>query len=291
MNKIRRKMSPLQRKMREDLKLGGIADSTAEAYVWAVKRLSRRFMRSPDELTEDEVRSYLLSLSNQTTTSSSYLRGNLAAIKFLYTKTLGREWKVFDLAQPKRERKLPVVLSREEVWRILDCVHAPVYNACLTMLYTCGLRLQEGAGLQTSQIDSERMQVLVHGKGNRDRYVPLPCGALAMLRDCWRTHRSLPWLFPARRNGVKNDHPQPVNVRSVRTAFNAALEESGVRKKAHPHTLRHSYATHLLEDGVNLRLIQMYLGHASLRTTQIYTHLTRKVREAAKDPVNRLMAR
>ncbi len=289
MNKIRRRMSPLQRKMREDLKLGGIADSSIETYVSAVRRLASHYGRSPAEITEDEVRSYLLSLSMHA--SSSTVRGNLAALKFLYTKTLGREWGLFDLVQPKRERKLPVVLGREEVWRILDCVHDPVYNACITMLYACGLRLQEGADLQANQIDGERMQVLVHGKGNRDRYVPLPCDALKMLRDCWRAHRSLPWLFPSLLSREKDDHPQPAGTRTLRTAFKSALKESGVRKKAHPHTLRHSYATHLHEEGVSLRLIQMYLGHASLRSTQIYTHLTRKVRETAKDPVNRLMAR
>jgi site-specific recombinase XerD len=214
-------------------------------------------------------------------------------MKFFYEETLGRELGVLGVARPRTERKLPVVLSRSEVWAILDNVRLETYRACLTTIYACGLRLTEGATLQVDQIDGKRNLVLVHGKGAKDRYVPLPNDALTMLREFWRTHRSMQWLFPA--SSVSGGKGKPANEsvkpRAVQSAFKAALKTSGVRKKAHVHTLRHSYATHLLEDGVNLRLIQMYLGHSSLRTTQIYTHLTQKLREAAKDPVNRLMRR
>jgi len=220
---------------------------------------------------------------------------NLCGVKFFFQTTLGREWNIFDIARPKYDKKLPVVLSRGEVWGILDEVTIPVYQACLTTIYSCGLRLMEGATLSIPQIDSARMQLHISGKGGRDRLVPLPEGALLMLRDHWRTHRSPMWLFPARtRKGLKHSvatNAGPLNRSSLQGAFCRARDKAGIRKKAHVHTLRHSYATHLLEDGVNLRLIQSFLGHTSARTTQIYTHLTREVRATAKNPVNRLMQR
>jgi site-specific recombinase XerD len=153
----------------------------------------------------------------------------------------------------------------------------------------------EGATLQVPQIDSARMQLHIHGKGGRDRYVPLPEGTLLMLRGFWRTHRAPILLFPATtRKGLKHSlatDAGPIHRSSLQGAFRRARDKAGIRKKAHIHTLRHSYATHLLEDGVNLRLIQVYLGHSSVRTTQIYTHLTREVCARANDPVNRLMKR
>jgi integrase/recombinase XerD len=191
-------------------------------------------------------------------------------------------------------KKLPVVLSREEVQRILNGVRIPVYRICLTTIYACGLRLLEGAHLEIADVDSARMVLHIHGKGGRDRYVPLPERLLALLREHWKTHRSPRWLFPApTRHGLAWSIAQdggPVTRSSLQSAFRRALVKSGIRKRAHVHTLRHSCATHVLEANVNLRLIQVYLGHGSARTTQVYTHLTREVREGAKDPINRLMA-
>jgi site-specific recombinase XerD len=217
----------------------------------------------------------------------------LCGIKFFYERTLSREWKVFDLVRPAREKKLPAILSRDEVRRILSGVRLPVYRACLTTIYVCGLRLLEGARVQVADVDSGRGLLQVHGKGGRDRYVPLPADALPMLRAHWRTHRSPQWLFPAPvREGTRYFVPAgagPISRSSLQSAFVRALRQSGVHKRAHVHTLRHSYATHLLEDGVNLRVIQVYLGHTSARTTQLYTHLTPEVRQTAVDPINRLM--
>jgi site-specific recombinase XerD len=153
----------------------------------------------------------------------------------------------------------------------------------------------EGATLSIPQIDSARMQLHISGKGGRDRLVPLPTATLHMLRDHWRTHRSPTWLFPApTRKGLAHSirtNAGPVHRSSLQSALCRARDKAGIRKKAHVHTLRHSYATHLLEDGVNLRLIQSFLGHSSARTTQIYTHLTREARATAKNPVERLMER
>jgi site-specific recombinase XerD len=200
---------------------------------------------------------------------------------------------VLDVARPKGEKKLPVVLSREEVWRILGAVRMAVYRVCLTTIYACGLRLMEGARLQVPQVDGARQLLHIHGKGGKDRYVPLPDAALQLLRDHWRTHRNPRWLFPTgTRSHVAPLHDPavgPISRASLQSAFVRAVKPSGVHKRAHVHTLRHSYATHLLEAGVNLRLIQEYLGHTSPRTTAIYTHLTRELRDAAQEPINGLM--
>jgi integrase/recombinase XerD len=174
-------------------------------------------------------------------------------------------------------------------------VRIDVYRICLTTIYACGLRLMEGARLQVPDVDSARGILRVHGKRRKDREVPLPTATLQLLRDHWRTHRSPTWLFPAAtRHGTPYSVAHdcgPITRDSLQSAFRHAVKKSGIHKRAHVHTLRHSYATHLLEDGVNLRLIQEYLGHSSPRTTAIYTHLTREIRDAARDPINRLMQR
>ncbi len=286
-------MTPLRQRMLEDMQLRGFSPRTQEAYVRSVRQLAAHFHTPPDELTEDHLRQYFLYLANVKHFARASFTIALCGIKFFYERTLGREWQVLDLVRPAREKKLPVILSRDEVRRILGCVRLPVYRACLTTIYVCGLRLLEGARVQVADVDSARGLVHVHGKGGRDRYVPLPGDALGMLREHWRTHRSPEWLFPAPvRRGTRYFVPPgagPISRSSLQSAFVPARKQSGVAKRAHVHTLRHSYATHLLEDGVNLRLIQAYLGHTSARTTQIYTHLTPEVRQTAVDPINRLM--
>jgi site-specific recombinase XerD len=217
----------------------------------------------------------------------------LCGIRFFFEQTLRREWTTLRFVRPAREHKLPVRLSRDEVRRVLALVRIPVYRVCLTMIYACGLRLLEGAHLQVPDIDSERMVVHVHGKGKQDRYVPLPAPILPGLRAYWRTHRSPQWLFPApTRRGLRHSlthNGGPVTRSSLQSAFHRAVLRSGIVKRAHVHTLRHSYATHLLEAGVNLRITQDALGHRSARTTQIYTHLTCEIRAALTDPLNQLM--
>ena len=277
-------MTPLRQRLIHDLQLRGYADRTVEAYVRAVAQLARFYHASPDRLTEEQIRHYLIHLS----TVQKVARGThtiaLCGIKFFYQQTLARQWTVLDIARPKREKKLPVVLSRDEVWRILAAVRISVYRACLTAIYVCGLRPMEGAHLQVPDVDSERMLLHIHGKRRKDRLVPLPDAALTLLRDHWRTHRNPLWLFPA-----TTGNPGPISRSSLQSAFARAVKQSGVHKRAHVHTLRHSYATHLLEAGVTLQLIQEYLGHTSARTTTIYTHLTRELRDAAVEPINGLM--
>jgi site-specific recombinase XerD len=279
--------------MIEDMQLRGLADRTQESYLLAVRQLARHYQKSPDQINEEELRQYFLFLKNNKHAARSTCTINLCGIKFFFQSTLGREWKFFEFVRPPKEKKLPVVLSLDEVRCILGCVHLQHYRVCLTTIYTCGLRLLEGVRLQVKDIDGDRKLIHIHhGKGGKDRYIPLPEKSLNMLRQHWLTHRNPLWLFPAmRRPGqTPGQSSQPMGESSVQKAFRAALRESGVHKNATVHTLRHSYATHLLESGLNLRIIQCYLGHASPTTTAIYTHLTSASEMQAVEKINELVA-
>jgi len=277
-------MTPLRQQMIEDMQLNGLSASTQRLYAEAAKQLAKHFRRSPDQLSEQDLRQYFLFLTTEKKVSRSTTTIALCAVKFLYEKTLRRQWPTLQLIRPAVERKLPAVLSRDEVRQILNKVQIPAYRACLKTIYSCGLRISEGIHLKVSDVDSARMMLLIHGKGNKQRYVPLPQATLDLLRAHWRTHRHPMWLFPAARR-----IDQPIGVANLAQAFHHACEAAGVHKQAHVHTLRHSYATHLLAAGVNLRIIQENLGHRSARSTQIYTHLTPEVRAALTDPLNQLM--
>lgn len=278
-------MTELRRRMIEDMQLRGLATETQRCYVKAVERLARHFGRSPDRLSEGEIRQFFLHLIDDRHVAESTLRTHFYGIKFFYERTLARTWPVFDLVRPRTREKLPVVFSEEEVRRVLARVRNATARMCLTTIYAGGLRLSEGAKLQVTDIDSARMVLCVRcGKGGKDRYVPLPGPLLEPLRTYWTTHRCRPWLFPA------PDRRGPVSPTTVQKTFKAALRDSAVRKDASVHTLRHSYATHLLEHGVNLRVIQEILGHKSPKTTALYTHLTRKTVDNLRGVVNRLMA-
>jgi site-specific recombinase XerD len=276
--------------MTEDMQLAGLSTSTQEAYVGAVARLFAYFETTPARLTEEQLREYFLYLANERKVARATATVALCGVKFFFERTLHRDWPTLVLIRPRAQKKLPVVLTRQEVRRILDQVHTPVYNVCLKTIYSCGLRLREGAHLQISDVDSGRKALHIQGKGAKDRYVPLPDRALDLLREFWATHRSKPWMFPATARGAKLGTPgHPVTGDSLQQAFKRALARTGISKRAHVHSLRHSYATHLLEMGVNLRVIQENLGHNSARTTQIYTHLTAEAWASMKDPLNELM--
>jgi site-specific recombinase XerD len=279
--------------MIEDMQLRGFSARTQESYVTAVRQLAAHYHISPDRLTEEDLRQYFLYLANEKKVARATATIALCGIKFLYEHTLQRDWPTLRFVRPPREKKLPVVLSRDEVRRILAEVRIPVYRVCLTTIYACGLRLLEGAHLQVPDVDGARMVLHIHGKGKKDRYVPLPAPTLEGLRAYWCTHRSPVWLFPApTRHGLPHALAHgggPVTRSSLQSAFRRALLRTGIAKRAHVHTLRHSYATHLLEAGVNLRIIQENLGHGSARTTQLYTHLTREVHATLTDPLNQLM--
>ena len=284
-------MTHLRQRMIEDMQLRGLAEGTQEAYVRAVRQLAKHYSKSPDHISQEEVRQYFLYLRNDRQLSSSTLTVALCGVKFFYHCTLKREWPTLDLMRPRNEKKLPVVLSTAEVRRILSYVRLLRYQACLSTIYSCGLRLNECVHLQVSNIDSDRMVVHIRcGKGFRDRCVPLPVRTLSILRQYWHTHRHPVWLFPGYTPGSpRSTAIKPMTARWVQQTFKMALHDSGVQKQATVHSLRHSYATHLLEAGVSLRVIQAYLGHTSPKTTAIYTHLTSKIEDQAAETINQVM--
>lgn len=288
-------MTPLRRKMTEDLQLRGLTPRTVEAYTGAVYQLAKHYRRSPDLLDEDDLRRYFVHLVDEKKLARGSHTIAICGIKFFYEVTLRRSLQTLEIARPRRSTKLPVVLTADEVWRVLDCVRLPVYRLCLETIYGCGLRLMEGAHVQVADIDGERRLLHVHGKRGADRYVPIPTVVLERLRDFWRSHRSSDWMFPAppstRPLGRSVPEHRPVSRSGLQSQFRHALRRSGIKKRAHVHTLRHSYATHLLEDGRDLRLIQTYLGHRSPSTTAVYTHLTEKLREGGRGAVDRLFER
>ena len=288
-------MTYLRKRMIEDLQLRGISALTQQRYVRAVQQLAEHYGKSPDKVTEEELRDYFLYLKNVRKWARSTSTIALCGIKFFYETTIKREWPILHFVRAERQKKLPVILSPDEVRRILSHVRMLRYRVCLTTIYSCGLRLQEGTHLRIPDIDSSRGLIHVRGgKGNKDRYVPLPERTLHLMREQWQTHRCSTWVFPARERKLKNapatiTEPQPIPRSSIWFIFKDALRKSNINKNACVHTLRHSYATHLLEAGVNLRLIQEYLGHRSPNTTAIYTHLTAKTSDAAFRSINELM--
>jgi site-specific recombinase XerD len=271
--------------MLEDMQLHGLSSNTQQRYVEHIRRLARYFNQSPDRLSEEQLRQYFLHRS--TTVSRSTSTVDLCAIKFLFQHTLQRAWPCLQLARPPRGRTLPAVFSRQEVAALLQSVRQPLCRALFTTIYSCGLRASEAATLKVSDVDSARMQLRVRGKGAKDRCVPLPQKTLALLRESWKGHRSRPWIFAAR--SAPDQPPRPVQRSGLQAAFRSALAQSGIKKPAHLHTLRHSYATHLLEAGVSLRVIQLLLGHRSPATTAIYTHLTPESEQAARSAINQLV--
>lgn len=287
-----RPVSELRRRMIADLQLRGMSERTQEMYVRAVRQLAEHFHKSPDKITEEELREYFLYIKNVKKWSRAGITIAICGIKFFYENTLKRPWTTLTFVRPPQEKKLPTILSRDEVRLILSNVRLLRYRVCLQTIYSCGLRLKEGTHLQVADIDAQRQLIHIHhAKGGKDRYVPLPQSTLECLRQYWKTHRNPVWIFPASgRGGIRRSTAtQPMPHGNVQDAFRAALRKSGLHKPASVHTLRHSYATHLLEAGVHLRQIQECLGHSSPKTTAVYTHLTEQAHQQARDILNQLM--
>jgi integrase/recombinase XerD len=281
-------MTPLRKRMTEDLQLKGYAQATQRAYLKAVCKLARHYRKSPDQVTEEELRAYFLHLGRVERCARGTLKIAISGVRFFFAVTLQKHWPVLGLIRAGKEKKLPVVLSRAEVRKLLGGVRAPVYRACLSTIYSCGLRISEGVAVQVGDVDAERKFLRVCGKGNKVRQVPLSEPTLESLRAFWRLHRSRPWLFPARLQPRSHSDEGHVDMNNLRHAFDAALRDSDIKKPATIHSLRHSYATHLLEAGVQLRLIQEILGHRNPSTTAIYTHLTAEVRVQIVEPLQAL---
>jgi len=281
--------------MTEDLKLRGYSESTQTLYVTAVRQLCEHFGKPPGRITEEELRDYFLYGKNVKKWSRSTSTVALCGIKFFYENTIERPWPTLLFIRPGREKKLPVVLSRDEVRQTLSHLELLRYRVCLTTIYSCGLRLSEGTHLKVENIDSARGFIQVRNSkghmGDKDREVPLPQKTLDLLREQWRSHKNQVWIFPSAGRGGANMSlaTTPLSNSSVQVAFRKALKATGINKKATVHTLRHSWATHLLEAGINLRLIQAWLGHSTPATTSVYTHLTEKAKTVAIKSIDELM--
>jgi site-specific recombinase XerD len=286
-------MTPLRQQMIAALQLSGKGERTQEAYVREVRLLAQFYRKSPDLLSEQELQHYFLHRKNVDGLAPASMRICYSGIRFFYQHVLKRDWHTLTLMRAQTTHHLPAVLSIEEVRRLLTSA-TPFHNhVYFTTVYSLGLRLHEALSLQVSDIDGQRLQVHVHrGKGAKDRYVPLPADTLALLRTSWKTHRHKTWLFPATGRDQKQSSsaPSPMSRTSVQGAFRKAKQRAGIIKTGVAiHTLRHSYATHLLEAGVTPRLIQRYLGHTQLETTMVYLHLTHKGQEDAYERINSLM--
>jgi site-specific recombinase XerD len=286
-------MTHLRQHMIAALQLSGKGERTQDSYVREVRLLAQFYHKSPDRISEQELQAYFLHRKNVDNLAPASMRICYSGIRFFYQHVLKRDWHTLSLMRAQTTHRLPAVLSIEEVRRLLQAA-TPLHNQVYcTTVYSLGLRLHEALFLQVSDIDGQRLQVHVHrGKGAKDRYVPLPADTLTLLRTYWKTHRHTTWLFPA----TGRDHqqsptaPSPMSRASVQDAFRKAKQRAGITKMGVAiHTLRHSYATHLLEAGVNPRLIQRYLGHTQLETTMLSLHLTHTGQEEAYARLNALM--
>jgi site-specific recombinase XerD len=286
--------TPWYDKAVEALKLNGKGERTQEAYARHVRKLIEFFNgKEPDQITEEELKRYFIHRQDINKWQPNTMRICYSAIKFLYLHVVQRDWYLLKIIKAPTEKRLPSVLSREEVNSILSKI-ATFHNfVFLSTIYSCGLRLQEGLFLQVSDIDGKRKLIHVHrGKGAKDRYVPLPDSTYALLRRYWVTHRIPSLIFPALGRGCNLGPTSlaPMAIESVQGAFREAKIAAAIRKRrVSIHTLRHSYATHLLEAGVNIRAIQRYLGHSQLETTMVYLHLTNKGQEDAYGIINAVM--
>ena len=277
-------MSPLRKQMEEAMVLRGMALRTQETYLSAVSQLAKYYRRAPDRITTEEVERYLLHLIGERKLSWSTTNQAASAFNFFYRTTLKREQSQFSIARRKAPAKQPDILSREEVNRILNACRTTRQHALLTTTYAAGLRVSEVCALRVSDIDSERMMLKVRdGKGGRDRYTLLSPRMLSVLRAYWRESRPGEWLFPTR------DGSRPSDPKLAQRMYHAAKREAGVTKAGGIHALRHAFATHLLESGVDLHTIQRLMGHTALSTTARYFHLRDTVATTAS-PLDLLVA-
>lgn len=264
-------MGKLRERMERDLEIRGFSPNSRKAYLHQIKALARHFGRSPDCLTLEDIHEYQLYLTRERQVAWGTFNQAVCALRFFYSVTLGRAWAVAGIPYQKSVRRLPVVLSREEVTRMFDAVANLKHRAILMTIYAAGLRVSEAVHLRIQDIDSQRMTLRVdQGKGGQDRYVMLSSKLLTVLREYWKLERPRPWLFPGR------DGKRPLTRASVHKVFQQTRRRAKIVKQVTVHSLRHSFATHLLESGVHLRKVQLLLGHRSLRSTQIYTHVTRE---------------
>jgi integrase/recombinase XerD len=287
-------LTPLAKQMLQDMQLAGLGERTQESYLRAVRKFAQWLGKAPDQATENDLRRYLLFIKNDQQWEPNSLKVAYSGLKFFYGHTCPQEWPTLHKLRVPKQFKLPTVLSIPEVDQLLGAIRKPALKCFFWTVYSLGLRLQEALHLQISDIDAGRMLVHVHrGKGHKDRFVPLPPQTLERLRTHWATHRHPQWLFPAegRNHRQAATAERPMAAHTAQDCMAKVVDQLGWgRRGISTHTLRHCYATHLLEAGVNLRQIQKYLGHSTLMSTTIYLHLTTVGEEVAVAKINTLMA-
>jgi site-specific recombinase XerD len=274
--------------MLEELRRRNYSEATTRCYIRTVEDFSRRFKRPPDRLGLRHIREYQAELFQKRKLSPRTIAARLAALRFFYIRTLQKSWSIAETPYPKRTHRLPTILSQEEVSLLINAASTPYHRTLLMTLYATGVRCAELAHLKISDIDSQRMVIHVQGgKGRRDRDVMLSLKLLEELRGHWRRLPRKPrvWLFPGNRN---HSGDQPIDPKTVWHACQKAAQRAGIQKKVHPHTLRHCFATHLLEAGADLRTIQILLGHGDLKETTLYLHLSQRHLQATPSPLDSL---
>jgi site-specific recombinase XerD len=288
-------LSPILIRFQQDLQLNGLKERTQQSYVRNTRKFSEFLKRDPDSASEDDLRRYLLYIKNDAHWSSSTINVAQQALKRFFTLTCPQTWATLKLVRARGELKLPVVISISEVHTLLKLIEKPSMFCFFTVVYSLGLRLQEALNLHVKDIDSKRMLVHIHrGKGAKDRLVPLPESTLQVLREYYKTHRNKDWIFPTEgKNHLQAPTAEnPMGESSVQGTIKAVLEQLNWDNRGiSTHTLRHCYATHLLEGGVSIKLIQKYLGHAHLTSTMIYLHVTTVGEENAIAKINSIMKR
>ena len=281
-------MTHLRKLMLEELQRRNYSEETIRSYIHAVEDFSRRFNCPPDRLGPRHIREYQAELFQKRKLSSGTVVIRLAALRFFYTKTLRRAWSVADTPYPKRSHRLPTILSQEEVAQLIDAASTAFHRTLLMTLYATGARNAEVTRLKFSDVDSKRMVIHIQGgKGRQDRDVMLSPKLLEELRKHWHRLRRKPrvWLFPGNHDHCA-DHP--IDTKTVWHACQQAAKRAGIQKGVHPHTLRHCFATHLLEDGADLRTIQILLGHHDLKETALYLHLSQRHLNTTASPLDLL---
>lgn len=277
-------MTPLRQRMLEDMRMRNLAPRTQDVYIRAVAKFALHYHKSPDQLGPEEVRAYLLTLIDRGASWSLYNQAR-CALHFFYRVTLKKDWPQEEIVCAKAPKKLPVVLSQAEIAQFLGAIRKLKHRAMFTTLYATGLRASELLALRPGDIDSRRMLIRVNqGKGRKDRFVMLSPRLLDLLREYWRACRPRTWLFPG------PDPERPMTRRGLESLCDHMAKRAGLRKRVTPHQLRHSFATHLLESGTNIRTIQALLGHRSLQTTALYTFVSAQTVRATPSPLDLLPA-
>jgi len=272
--------------MLEELQRRNYSSETIRSYLFAVKDFATHFKKRPDQLGQEHLRQYQLHLLNERKVTVETIVGRIAALRFFFVKVLRRPYREIDLVYPKRSERLPVILSEEEVARLIESASTSYHRVILMTLYGTGLRREELCRLKVTDVDSERMVIHVRqGKGHKDRDVTLSPRLLEMLRAYWKWRKPQTYLFPSYQ---RKRREQPISSRTVYYAVREAARRAGIKKKVSPHLLRHSWATHLLERGTDLKTIQMLLGHIDLEATTIYLHLSQRHLQSVNNPVDAL---